>query len=114
MPHRRAHAPGASILRRKPRFVDDAEPAGLRFTFDNGLETLHQMPETMSGGVGLLDYDGDGWLDVYVVQGGQVSPQRETPRTPAIAFSATRATARSRTSPSDRESRRCPRAMATA
>ena len=32
------------------------------------------MPETMSGGVGLLDYDGDGWFDVYLVQGGPFPP----------------------------------------
>src|SRR5262249_13020677 len=37
---------------------------------DNGQTTEHLLPETMSGGVGLLDYDGDGWLDVYCVQGG--------------------------------------------
>ncbi|MFI5454447.1 MAG: FG-GAP-like repeat-containing protein [Isosphaerales bacterium] len=53
-------------------FVDDAESAGLRFIFDNGQTPQHQLPETMSGGVGLLDFDGDGWLDVYCVQGGAI------------------------------------------
>ena len=56
--------------RPSPRFVDDAETVGLRFTFDNGQTVQHLLPETMSGGVALLDFDGDGWLDVYCVQGG--------------------------------------------
>ncbi len=46
---------------------------GLRFTFDNGQTVRHLLPETMSGGVALLDFDGDGWLDVYCVQGGSLS-----------------------------------------
>ena len=33
----------------------------------------------MSGGVGLLDYDGDGWLDVYCVQGGPFPPPGPAP-----------------------------------
>ena len=34
----------------------------------------------MSGGVGLLDYDGDGWLDVYFVQGGPFPPDPDRAR----------------------------------
>jgi len=60
-------------------FIDDASAVGLDFTFDNGATPGRQMPETMSGGVGLLDYDGDGWLDVYLVQGGTFPPSASTP-----------------------------------
>ncbi len=76
-----SNAPRAESCGASPRFVDGAESAGLLFTFDNGLETFHQMPETMSGGVGLLDYDSDGWLDVYFVQGGRFPPSPDAPNT---------------------------------
>jgi enediyne biosynthesis protein E4 len=64
---------------RSATFTDDAEAAGLRFIFDHGPSPLRQLPETMSGGVGLLDYDGDGWLDVYALQGGPFPPDPDAP-----------------------------------
>ena len=57
-----------------PTFVDQAERRGLVFTFDNGRSPNHPFPETESGGVGVLDFDGDGWLDIYAVQGGPFPP----------------------------------------
>jgi tetratricopeptide (TPR) repeat protein len=62
-----------------PAFRDDAVAIGLRFRFDNGQTLRHLLPETMSGGVALLDFDGDGWLDVYCVQGGVLDPSAADP-----------------------------------
>lgn len=67
---RRAGGPNAVPAGFAPDFTDDADAAGLVFTFHNGATPEHHMPETMAGGVGVLDYDGDGWLDVYVTQAG--------------------------------------------
>ncbi|MDR3637913.1 MAG: FG-GAP-like repeat-containing protein [Isosphaeraceae bacterium] len=76
---RQASRPPAGPNERSPLFRDDADVAGLHFSFENGRSALRQLPETSSGGVGLLDYDGDGWLDVYVVQGGSFPPDRSRP-----------------------------------
>ena len=54
-----------------PLFVDEAAEKGLAFVYDNGHNKKQPPPpEAMGGGVALLDYDGDGWLDAYLVQGG--------------------------------------------
>jgi tetratricopeptide (TPR) repeat protein len=60
-------------------FRDDSEAAGLCFTYHNGESAQHQVPETIGGGVAVLDYDGDGWFDVYLVQGGPFPPEPDRP-----------------------------------
>jgi tetratricopeptide (TPR) repeat protein len=65
-----------------PTFRDDAEVARLRFVYENDPTPMCRMPETMGGGVGLLDYDRDGWLDVYAVQGGILSNESPPPSSP--------------------------------
>jgi tetratricopeptide (TPR) repeat protein len=73
--------PGIPGTPARPAFDDDAGRVGLDFTFDHDRSDECRLPETMSGGIGLLDYDGDGWLDVYCVQGGPLlAPADGRPR----------------------------------
>ena len=57
-----------------PLFVEEAQARGLRFSHRNGMTGALYMPETVGAGGALLDYDGDGDLDVYLVQGGAFRP----------------------------------------
>ena len=51
-------------------FTDVAATAGLEFVHVNGMVGETWLVEIMGAGVGLLDFDGDGRLDVWLVQGG--------------------------------------------
>lgn len=53
-----------------PWFTEIGEAAGFSFSHVSGARGEYWFPEIMGGGVGLLDYDGDGLLDIYCVQSG--------------------------------------------
>lgn len=55
-------------------FADVTEASGLSFEYDNGMQGEFWFPEIMGAGVGLIDYNGDGLLDIYLVQGGKLGP----------------------------------------
>ncbi len=51
-------------------FEDASEQAGLtRWTHRMGTPAKTYLIETKGSGIGLIDYDNDGWLDIYVVNG---------------------------------------------
>ena len=60
-------------------FSDVTERAGITGVHQNGARGEKLLLETINGGAGWLDYDGDGHLDVYLVQGLADAGQADTP-----------------------------------
>ncbi|MBS0207206.1 MAG: VCBS repeat-containing protein [Planctomycetes bacterium] len=59
-------------------FRDDSAAAGLEFQYFNGVEQpTHRMFELTGGGLGALDYDVDGCVDLFCTQGCPWPPRTE-------------------------------------
>ncbi len=61
--------PTPPSLRAAEAFVDVTKDRGLAFENVNGASGRKYLVETVLGGAAWLDYDGDGYLDLYLVQG---------------------------------------------
>lgn len=60
------------------RLRNVAAQAGLDFVLRNGATPRKYQVETMTGGVAVLDYDGDGWQDIYFVNGAELPAMKKT------------------------------------
>jgi len=49
------------------QFRDVTEQAGIHFVHNNGAFGKKYLPETMGPGVAFIDYDNDGWPDIFLV-----------------------------------------------
>ena len=63
-------------------FVDVTEEAGVAFFLTRGRKTPEQrlLLETKGGGAAWIDYDNDGWIDLYLVNGNDPSSKGPQPR----------------------------------
>jgi hypothetical protein len=55
-------------------FSERAKESGIDFVHFNGMSGARYYPEVMGSGVALFDYDNDGDLDIFLVQGAMLGP----------------------------------------
>ncbi|HEY7412524.1 MAG TPA: CRTAC1 family protein [Vicinamibacteria bacterium] len=83
-----AARPGGPASPPPPFFTDVTAASGIAFRHENAPTTQKYLVETMGGGVALLDYDGDGRLDVFFTNGARLrdpmpadgAPEKDWPR----------------------------------
>jgi enediyne biosynthesis protein E4 len=66
------------------RFVDVSGSAGIRFQHNSGAYGGKLLPETLGSGCAFLDYDGDGWQDILLVNSMDWPGHKRQPSTPKL------------------------------
>ena len=63
------------------QYVDVTKAAGLTFRHNSGALGKKYLPETLGPGVAFIDYNGDGWQDLFFTNGKDWPGQRRRPST---------------------------------
>ena len=90
--HRSGFAPGQCRRPGAPgqpcpiRFRDITEAAGIRFVHTDGSSGRHYFVEPYASGLGLIDYDGDGYLDILFLNGAPLPGAAQPSQPPTCAL----------------------------
>jgi enediyne biosynthesis protein E4 len=60
-----------------PRFNNVTQKSGINFKLTSGSLSKPYILESMGGGVGFIDYNNDGWIDIYLVNGSTLEAERQ-------------------------------------
>jgi hypothetical protein len=66
---RQRHTPEQRAI----RFTDATRDAGIEFRHINGASPDKHLPETIGSGGLFFDFDSDGWIDIFLVDGGSIA-----------------------------------------
>jgi hypothetical protein len=64
--------------RKRPHFTDVAPRSAFSYVSNNNYTGRKYFQQPMCGGVGILDYDGDGKMDIFFTNGAQLPELRKT------------------------------------
>lgn len=71
----------ASVPGSQPRFTEVTDTSGLQFSFHaDAVPGRYFLPEIMGGGAAWLDFDRDGWLDAFLVNGEELVAEPRSPK----------------------------------
>jgi enediyne biosynthesis protein E4 len=65
-------------------FHDLTQQSGIHFTHNNGAFGKKYLPETLGPGVAFIDYDNDGWSDIFLVNGTDWPGRMQKHTTPKL------------------------------